>query len=95
MEVTREPEDPKFYGTAGESRFLYWLKNILNSEGRDMIKKRMWRDGHLVNDMQQYLRVRNIRPNCDNIALYNNRWAISGLNDDFNNGSAVLSIAYL
>ena len=98
LTVVRESGDPRFYGTAGgagESRFLHWLKKILNSEGRDLIKKRMWKDGHLVDDMQQYIRVRNIRPNCDNVALYNDHWAICGLNDDFNQGKAVLSIARL
>lgn len=97
--VIREPGDPYFYGTAGakgESRFLYWLKNILNSEGRDLIKKRMHKDGHMVDDLQQYLRVRKITPGHQNACLYNNHWAISGLNDDFNiEGKAILTVAHL
>ena len=98
LTVIREPGDPKFYGTAngaGESKFLYWIKTILNSEGRDLIKKRMCKDGHLVDDMQQYIRVRKIEPNGNTLALYNDHWAICGLNDDFNEGKAVLSIARL
>ncbi len=97
LTVVREPGDPKFYGNAnaaGESKFLHWLKGILNSEGRDLIKKRMYKDGHMVDDMQQYLRSRKIT-NGEIYALYNNHWAISGLNEDFNKGSAVLTIVKL
>lgn len=97
LTVVRENGDPKFYGTAGakgESCFLHWLKGILNAEGRDLIKKRMWRDGHMVDDLQQYLRPRKLQPGND-MALYNDHWAINGLNDDFNHGKAVLTIHYL
>lgn len=97
--VVREAGDPKFYGTAGakgESNFLYWLKTILNSEGRDLIKKRMWKDGHMVDDLQQYLRTRKLTPGGMNTALYNDHWAISGLNDDWNTeGKAILRLTAL
>ena len=59
-----EPGDPKYYGTrngAGESRLLHAIKVQLNGDGADLIKKRMYKDGHLVDDLQQYLRTRTIR----------------------------------
>ena len=59
--VKREPTDKKYYGNhnaAGESNLLHAIKNELNKQGYDLIKKRMWKDGHLVDDMQQYLRTR-------------------------------------
>lgn len=98
LTVIREEGDPKFYGTAnakGESNFLHYLKGILNSQGHDLIKKRMWKDGHLVSDLQQYLRVRSkaaIKKGAPNIALYNDHFAINGLNDDWNEGKATLVI---
>lgn len=44
LKVIKEPEDPKFSGKVnakGESRLLYHIKNILNTQGYDLIKKRM------------------------------------------------------
>ena len=48
LTIQREPGDPKFYGdraAAGESALLYYLKKHLNSQGYDLIKKRMQKDG--------------------------------------------------
>jgi len=50
----REGGDPKFYGVQfarGESRLLHQIKIVLNNNGFDLIKKRMWKDGHLVDDL--------------------------------------------
>jgi len=97
LTVKREEGDPKFYGVqnaAGESNFLYWLKNILNKQcGFDLIKKRMCKDGHLVDDMQQYLRTRSPKSGGPKIAIYNSRWAIEGLEKPWNEfGEVTLSI---
>ena len=86
--VTREPGDPRFTGVvnaAGESRLLYHVKNELNKQGYDLIKKRMWRDGHLVDDLQQYLRTRKRTgdPHKD-IYIYNTSWACCGAEEAFN-----------
>lgn len=91
LRVTRESGDPKFYGVkdaAGESRFLYYLKGFLEKEfGWSLIKKRMWRDGHLVNEVQQYLRTPDSK-----VMLWNDHWAVAGLEQDWNRGEAVLSV---
>ena len=97
LTVEREPDDPKFYGVqnaAGESNFLYWLKNILNADyGYDLIKKRMYQDGHLVDDMQQYLRTRKPTSKGPQVAIYNPRWAIEGLEQPWNElGEVTLAI---
>jgi len=97
MVVEREEGDPKFYGIGGgkgESSFLYYLKGILNKEPHNMglIKKRMWRDGHLVDALQQYLRTGKIREGKPYVMLYNGNWAISGLDEDWNAGRAILAI---
>ncbi len=41
-----------------ESAWWYALKKILNAQGHDVIKKLMYKDGHLVDDNQYYLRDR-------------------------------------
>ena len=96
MKIRREEGDPKFYGVKdgkGESGFLYWLKSILNKEyGYDLIKKRMWRDGHMVDDMQQYLRTRSAKSEGAKVAICNNNWAIEGAEKRFNEGEVTLSV---
>ncbi len=98
LEITREASDPKYYGTinaASESKLLYAIKKKLNGMGFDLIKKRMWKDGHLVSDMQQYLRAKKATGCKDkDIALYNMSWAIDGLNDRFNAGGCKLGIIF-
>lgn len=98
--VEREPGDPRFtnggyaQGNGGESRLLYHVKNVLNKQGFDLIKKRMGKDGHLVNDMQQYLRTR--KPSGDpykDIYIHNGNWAVKGAEVDFNEkGKTVLAL---
>ena len=78
--VIKEDGDPHFSGVrnaAGESRLLYHLKNILNSHGFSFIKKRMWRDGHLVDDMKQYLRVKKEKTNGI-FCIHNPMWCVQG-----------------
>ena len=85
----REKGDPKFYGRGGgkgESNFLHYIKTELNKKGFNLIKKRMWKDGHLVDDLQQYLRVANKKSKAPHIQLYNNTWALSGLEEHWNKG---------
>lgn len=80
--VTREPGDPNFSGVVhakGESRLLYHIKKILNTQGYDLIKKRMWKDGHLVDMMQQYLRTRKATGNPEkDIYIWNGYFNIRG-----------------
>ncbi len=84
--VEQEPGDKRHYGirnAAGESSLLYAIKNRLNDEGYDFIKKRMAKDGHMVDDMQQYLRER--KPvNGRQLAIYNGGWAIEGADETLN-----------
>jgi hypothetical protein len=80
--VTKEPGDPVFSGVVngkGESRLLYHIKKILNARGYDLIKKHMAKDGHLMDDMQQYLRTRKPSGNPEkDIYIYNGKWQIKG-----------------
>lgn len=86
-EVIREPGDPVFSGVrnaAGESRLLYHLKEELKRRGYDVIKKRMAKDGHLVSDMQQYVRTRKSYGPGPVFCIWNSRWAIEGAEKEFN-----------
>ncbi len=94
--VHREPGDPKYYGirnAAGESRLFYAIKKHLNALGFDLIKKRMVKDGHLMDAMQQYIRTRKPsgNPNSD-IMIYNDMWAIRGAEECYNAGSCRLCL---
>ena len=86
--VTREPNDPRFHGVrnaAGESRLLYHIKNLLNQQGYNLIKKRMSKDGHMVDEMQQYLRPARIpKDPRKNVAIMNDYWVIRGIEEDLN-----------
>ena len=96
VRITREDGDPAYYGirdARGESRLLYAIKECLKLQGYDMIKKRMWRDGHLVDDMQQYIRTRvGFSPA---FAVWNDRWGIEGAEVDYNAGAVTLELAQL
>lgn len=95
--VTREEGDKKYYGTvnaAGESKLLHDIKTELNKQGYDLIKKRMGKDGHLMDDMQQYLRTRKKGAGKADIYIYNGFWAMRGANDDFNEGEVILRVDY-
>lgn len=102
--VKREEHDPKYYGVlnaAGESQFLYhlkqWLNENFNCSGKiHWIKKRMHHDGHLVDEMQQYIRTaKPVKCVGGYISLHNDHWAINGLEEDYNGGEAVLALNIL
>ncbi|KKK87588.1 hypothetical protein LCGC14_2751730 [marine sediment metagenome] len=90
----KEPSDSKIYASewgSAESLLLYRVKKILNAKGLDLIKKRMWKDGHMMNDMQQYLRERKpINGRC--LAIYSTFWALRGIEEDYNKGEVVLTL---
>lgn len=94
--VTREEGDLKYYGirnAAGESRLLYAIKNRLIEMGHDVIKKRMHKDGHMVDDLQQYIRTRKgFEPS---FCMWNSTWSVCGLEEGWNQrGHVALSIVW-
>ena len=94
--VIREIRDKRYYGNrqaTGESRLFYDIKKQLNMHGYNLIKKRMWKDGHLVDDCQQYLRTRKKTKDPNkNIMIWNTFFQIRGANEDFNKGKVVLGL---
>lgn len=100
LTAEREAGDPGYYGTAeakGESAVLHAIKEELIAQGHDVIKKRMYKDGHLVDDMKQYIRTRRYMETPvatpGQFCAHNDHWQIRGLNDDWNEtGRATLRV---
>jgi len=107
LTVIREEGDPRFYGAKqakGESNFFHWLKKQFALSHTDLpenfpitwVKKRMWKDGHMVDEMQQYLRTKE--PVCKKegvkyyLCIYNGMWAIQGADFYWNQGSVRLDM---
>lgn len=85
--VTKEKGDPVFKSTdwaLAESTFLYHVKKQMQSAGYDIIKKRMWKDGHMVDDTQQYIRDR-----AGDWCIYNNSYAYYDAGEQFNTHGVV------
>ena len=83
--VTKEKGDKKFSASNwadAESTFLYHVLQILKDKGYDLIKKRMWKDGHLVDDSQQYIRSRSKGKNA--FCIWNGKNAIYDAGKFFN-----------
>lgn len=84
--VTKTQGDPRFTSSNwsdDESVFLYHVKQELIKQGYDVIKKRMWKDGHLVDSTQQYIRSRNDNKK-GSFYIFNDRYAIVSAGAEFN-----------
>ena len=94
--IYREKNDKAYYGVknaAGESALFYAIKKQLNAQGYDLIKKRMCKDGHLVDSMQQYLRTRKPSGESDkDIFISNPQWNIEGAEIMYNQGCVRLQL---
>ena len=95
--VQREKGDRAYYGRpdtpygGGESNLLHNVKVNLIEQGYDLIKKRMCKDGHLVDSLQQYLRARNpkkLKPG-EIFCIYDTSWAVRNSAEDYNHHEPV------
>ena len=86
--VEREPGDRRYrrggYGSLAESHLLHHVKEALNKQGYNFIKKRMWRDGHMVDENQSYLRERVARKGKRCLTIRNGSFAIYEAGERFN-----------
>lgn len=90
-QVIKEQGDPRYthggWGDA-ESRFLYHVLKALKAQGYDVIKKRMWRDGHMVDSTQQYIRTREFLDTPKDaegeFAIHSQGYALYDLGEEFN-----------
>jgi hypothetical protein len=90
---TREPGDPRFHGARfakGEHALFRFLARWLNARGFDLIKKRAWKDGHLIGDeFQPYLRTRKPRQGVPHVMVWSGFYAPHGANEDWNRDGQV------
>ena len=105
--VYKQDSDPVFRPTSGgsswsppgwygaESRLLHHVLRTLNARGYDLIKKRMWQDGHMVGtEHTQYLRSRDIRRK-PSICIYHADHAVEIAAELFNKvGMVELAVEY-
>jgi len=61
---------------------LYQIKRELQKLGFDVIKKRMWKDGHMVSDHCQYIRSRNVKV-ADAFMIWDSEYAVRDLAEDY------------
>ena len=90
--VEEQEGDPKFYK---ETAFFHALKKSLIELGYDVIKKRMWKDGHLVDDLQFYIRTRKKKPDRDSFCIYQSDFMIRQIFEPWNEeGKVKLWVMY-
>jgi len=85
-QIVKEKNDKRFKisgWASAESTFLYNVLKELKDEGYDFIKKRMCKDGHLVDDHQQYIRTRNIKRKHV-VCIFNGCYALYDIGLEFN-----------
>ena len=97
--VYRESGDPRmrpvgwggtrsYYSNGPESMLLYHVKKELIKQGHDVIKTRMWKDGHLVDETVQYVRTRNKKAK-HGIMVWNGNHQIYDAGEEFNEDGVV------
>ena len=84
--VVKRGNSPRIYS---ESGLLHQIKKALLSQGHDVIKKLMWKDGHLVDDKQHYIREQH-----GEWCIYDPNWAIRFTYEDYNDEKRDLILAW-
>jgi hypothetical protein len=71
-----------------ESGFLYDVMHELKDQGYDVIKKRMAKDGHMMDDTQQYIRTRKYMTSptgtFGEFCIYSRVYALVDLGEEYN-----------
>ncbi len=79
--VTREYTDRKIYD---ESLFFYLVAKELKKQGHDVVKKLMYKDGHMVDDKQYYIRQRKWK-----WAAYDTMFALRFVYEGYNKENSI------
>lgn len=82
--VRKEDRDFKIYS---DSLLLHRVKKELYKQGHNVIKKRMWKDGHLVSDSEHYIRERK-----GEFCIWWPNYAVEFAFKDFNKGQVILRV---
>lgn len=85
--ITREENEPKLYK---ESTFYRHLARTINQKYQtDMIPKRMWKDGHMVDNNQFYLVDRKRE-----YGFFQDDWSLYEINQDYFNKNVPITLKY-
>lgn len=79
MTITLESGDNKNWS---DSTMLYHVKQTLQKMGYDVIKKRMWKDGHMVDDEQQYIKTRSHKVDKDSFCAWQVYYSVRTMADE-------------
>src|SRR6185295_19004272 len=72
------------------SSLLFNVARILNARGHDLLKKRMWKDGHLFgDDAMQYLRVRKPSSKAPHIYIFHGNYAVEDACEVYNKNQQI------
>lgn len=88
----REAGDKRYHGTGGargEHNLFYAITKWLNQRGFAVIKKRAAKDGHMVDDIQPYIRCRDQRQAYPHVFIISGFFALRGANEDWNKDGKV------
>ncbi|WP_422451921.1 hypothetical protein [Endozoicomonas sp. ALC066] len=84
--VYRTENDPPIYT---ESAFYHKLKLALQAQGHGVVKKLMWKDGHLMGDDKlPYIRSRTPRKDPE-LMIFDPAWAVRDIAKDYRNQRVV------
>ena len=65
------------------------VKLALIKQGHDVVKKRMWEDGHMIDEKQQYIRTRSKTSPQPHIYVWDNHWNVRNSAEDLNDAGEV------
>lgn len=82
--VESEPGDKKIHS---DSLLFHAVRNELRRQGFDVIKRLMWKDGHLTDDSRHYVRERSWK-----FAVYFESYQVRNACDDYNRGKVILDV---
>jgi glutaredoxin len=71
---------------------LHFIKKWLNERGFELIKKRAWKDGHMLDDKQQYVRINKKSSDSPHIHFYNGNWNLKGAEEEWNKGQVTFCL---
>lgn len=97
--VQREPQDIRYPNNVnGESRLMRHVARVLREQGHDVIKKLMWKDGHLVDDNKYYIRTRKFpildKPEPSRFMIYDPNWTVRLSTESFNEEQLILDVEH-
>ena len=82
--IRKEPIDKKVYS---DSILFYKIKKELQALGFDCVKRLMWKDGHLVDEREHYIRDRKGK-----WVMWNPNYQVRSAYEDYNKGKVVLRL---